>query len=232
MRVLFFILIVFVLSLPAQATLETAAEAAQNGDYEHALALYKQILAESKKENPGNKRIAVIHFNIGICRYHLNQPDEAIAEFTKAIEASVGTYQKAFYALGMAQIELENRQAAKAAFLDALKLKTDDGEAWFDLALIYLEERNLDAAEKSFRNSIKYKSVAAADAHNNLGVIYMLGGDYAFAEREFKTAIDESNGNSKEAANNLKFCLFYKGNETKELIANLEISTRNQNSGV
>jgi Flp pilus assembly protein TadD len=228
MRVLFFILVIFISNLSAQTAFEKATKSAKNGDYKRALAFYEQSL----KKNPGDKSIAKLHFNIGICRYHLKQMNEAAAAFTQAIEASGGDYQKAFYALGMAQVELKNRRAAKAAFLDALKLKTDDGEAWFDLALVYLEERNLEAAETTFRNSIEYKSVAAADAHNNLGVIYMLGGNYAFAESEFKAALDESNGNSIEAANNLKFCLFYKGNETKELIANLEISRRNQNSGV
>lgn len=228
MRVLFFIFVIFISNLSAQTAFEKATKAAKNENYERALTFYEQSLSEKSDD----KIVAKIHFNIGICRYHLKQANEAVAAFTRAIEASGGDYQKAFYALGMAQIELQNRRAAKIAFLDALKLKTDDGEAWFDLALLYLEEKNLEASEAAFRNSIEYKSIAAADAHNNLGVIYMLGGNYAFAENEFKTALDESNGSSIEAANNLKFCLFYKGNEAKELIANLEISKRNQNSGV
>lgn len=232
MRVLFFILVIFISSVSAQTNFEKATQLANSRSYEQALKLYEQILFEAESNKADDNYLARIHFNIGICRYHLKQPSQAVAELTKAIETSKGGYQKAFYALGMAQVELKNRRAAENAFLDSLKLKKDDGEAWFDLALVYLEEKDYERAEKAVRNSIKYKSVASADAHNNLGVIYVLNGNYTLAESEFKTALAESNNRSIEAVANLRYCLYYKDTDAKDLIAKLEFSTRNNKSGV
>lgn len=227
-RALIFILIVFVSFVSAQTPFEQANQAANRSDYQQALRIYKQLLSNTESES----FIAKIHFNIGICSFHLKQTNEAVASFEKAIIASRGAYQKAFYALGMAQTKLQNWQSAEAAFLDSLRLKTDDGEAWFDLGLIYLERKNFAAAEQAFRYSIKYQSVATADAHNNLGVILTINGDYAAAEKEFKTALFESNGASVEARNNLQLCLFYKQNDRKDLIAKLEFGKRIKNTGV
>lgn len=232
MRVLFFILVVFVFSISAQSQFEKAAQLANSGNFEQALKLYESVLSDAKNKNASANYLAKIHFNLGICRYHLKQTMQAVAEFTQAIEWSKGDYQKAFYALGMALVELKNWRAAEKAFLDSLKLKKADGEAWFDLALVYLEEKNFERAEAAFRSSIKYRSIAAADAHNNLGVIYVLNGDYALAENEFKTALRESSGRSPEAAGNLRFCLYYKENERIDLTAKLEFSKRNTNLGV
>lgn len=230
MRALFFILVIFASSISAQTAFEKANKLANSGNYEQSLNLYEQILLNASNEDAGENYLAKIHFNIGICRYHLKQTGEAVAEFTKAINVAEGNYQKAFYALGMAQTDLKNWAAAETAFRNALKLKKTDGEAWFDLALIYLEEKKFDKAEKAFRNSVEFRSVAAADAHNNLGVIYLLSGNYAVAEDEFKTALEKSNGTSIEALNNLRFC--YKQGAAKDLIANLKFSRRTTNLGV
>lgn len=232
MRVLFFILVIFVSFVSAQTPFEKANHAANAGNYQQALEIYKGILSNTENEGENENYVAKIHFNIGVCLYRLEQTKESISAFERAITTSRRKYQKAFYALGMAQTEAKNWQSAETAFLDSLRLKKDDGEAWFDLALVYLERRNFAAAEQAFRHSIKYRSAAAADAHNNLGVIYILNDAYVSAESEFKTALRESNGGSVEAKNNLQFCLFYKQTERKDLIAKIEFSRRIKNTGV
>lgn len=232
MRVLFFILVIFSFSIAGQTPFEKATEAANRGNYEQALEIYERVLLDAENERTNKSFLAKIHFNIGICRYHLKQTNEAVREFTKAITLSKGNYQKAFYALGMAQTDLKRWREAETAFLNSVKLKKDDSEAWFDLALIYLEEQNFEAAEIAFRNSIKYKSIASADAHNNLGVIFILNGDLISAEKEFETALRKSKGISVEAKNNLRFCLFYRQNGGQELTAKLEFSRRRDNLGV
>ncbi len=230
MRILFFILVVFAFSATAQTPFvkqiyERATAAAQAKQFDAAIADYRKILLLAEAERQNDDFLARIHFNIGTCFYHRRQTGEAATEFTEAIKLSRRTYQKAFYALGMAEGALKNWQAAEIAFRDAVKLDKTDGEAWFDLALIRLAMKNFEAAETAFRNSIKYKSVAAADAHNNLGVIFALRHDFLLAEREFQTALSESGGKSVEARNNLRFCKFYKeNNQAADLVARLEFS--------
>ena len=46
------------------------------------------------------------------------------------------------------------------------------------------------------------------------------------AEKEFKIALDLSNKNSAEAAENLRFCKFHKQNSNQNLMAKLQFSER------
>lgn len=229
MRVL---ILIFVLSVSAFAqtsfvkqTFEAAGAAAREKRYERAIERYRATILRAEAERLSDSLLAKIHFNIGVCFYHLKRTEEAVAEYAEAIKLSRREYQKAFYALGMAQKDLGNRRAAADALRDAVNIDRTDGEAWFDLALIYLAETDFEAAEKAFANAVKYKSVNAADAHNNLGVIAALRHDWIAAEKRFETALLDSNGKSIEAVNNLRFCKFYKQNvKNKDWLAKLEFS--------
>jgi Flp pilus assembly protein TadD len=201
---------------------EEGTRAAVNAEYEKALENYRKAILDTENEKTGDDFRARIHFNIGVCLYHLKRNAEAVNEFNQAIALSERTYQKAFYVLGMAQAKLENWRRAEAAFRSAIRLKKDDAEAWFDLGLVLLEEKDFREAEKAFQNSIRYKTIAAADAHNNLGVIYALRGNFASAEKEFQAALTESKGASEVARNNLEFCKSYKQNFGGDLSAKLE----------
>jgi tetratricopeptide (TPR) repeat protein len=233
MRSLFFVLVVFVFSASAQTPFikriyDKATVAAQSAQFESAIADYQKILLFAETEKQTDDFLARVHYNIGICFYHQRQTIDAINQFNEAIKSSRRNYQKAFYALGMAETQLKNWARAETAFRAAIELKKTDGEAWFDLALTYLATKNFDAAETAFANSIKYKSIAAADAHNNLGVIFALRHNFLFAEKEFETALDQSNGKSVEARNNLGFCKSLKLNYSPEILAKLEFSRKNQ----
>ncbi len=229
MRILFFIFLVFSFSAAAQTpaiqkSFDEGLQNARKGEFEKASKNFQKTLLLTEIEKPSDSFLARIHFNLGVCFFRLNKPDKSIERFTEAINLSRRNYQKAFYALGMAQMKLKNFDEAENAFRDALKLKTDDGEAWFDLAFVYLNKQNFSEAEKSFENAIRYKSSSASDAHNNLGVIYALKHDFASAENQFEKALFESKGNSVEAKNNLQFCKFYKQDQDKKLLAKLEFS--------
>lgn len=228
MRVLYVILIICVWSLAAQTpnvkmSFDAGTQNARNGRFEKAIENYRQALLLAEIERPKDDFLARVHFNIGVCFYRLKQPEKAAAEFNEAVKLSEGTYQKAFYALGMAQKDLGNLQKAEIAFRNALKIEKTDGEAWFDLALVRLLKKDFEAARAAFENAVKFKSIAAADAHNNLGVIFALKYEFDSAEKQFETALKISNGKSSPARNNLQFCRTYrKKNQIKDLIAALE----------
>jgi Flp pilus assembly protein TadD len=232
MRILSFIFIViFAVSVSAQKDLvkqmfSEAAKAAQNAEYEKALEKFQKLNQSSKAEDFNADFSARIHFNVGVCLYRLGRNSEAVAEFNEAIDLSGGAYQKAFYALGMAETALKNWREAETNFREAVKLKPSDGEAWFDLGLVLLEDENFKAAGEAFQDSIRFKTVAASDAHNNLGVIYALKADFSSAEKEFETALRESNGESVEAENNLRFCKFYRQSFDVNLLAKLKFINR------
>ena len=236
MRVLssiFIIVFVFFTTVSAQTLLvrqvfDEGTRAAQKARYEKALENYRKAIHHSEDEKPNDEFLAKIHFNSGVCLYHLKRYSEAVEEFNEAIKLSRGSYQKAFYALGITHGELKNWLKAEKAFRESVNLKRKDGEAWFDLAMVLLEKRDFDAAEKAFQNAVKYKSIGSADAHNNLGVIYALKDNFLLAGSEFKTALVVSNGKSIEARNNLEFCKSYKRNFNQNLLARLEFSRKNK----
>lgn len=210
---------------------EDGAHLARNARYAEALEIYRKALLYSENQKTDANSLARLHFNIGVCLYHSRQTEAAVKEFNRAIALGKDNYQKAFYALGMAETELKNYRQAEAAFRSAVNLKKDDGEAWFDLGLILLEEKDFAAAREAFQKAIKYKSAAAADAHNNLGVILALEGDFAAAEKAFQAALRKSSGKSVEAQNNLRFCALYKQNSVQSSPSKLEFSRPNSAKG-
>jgi tetratricopeptide (TPR) repeat protein len=148
---------------------------------------------------------AKLHYNLGVCEFRLGETKRAVAEFGKAIEIANGDYEMALYALGMAQTELKNWPEAANAFHRALRLNDRNGEAWFDLAFVYLELNDFDAAAVAFEKSVKNKSRASAYAYNNLGVIFATRGDAATAESYFRKAIKKAGGQMTLAEENLRF---------------------------
>jgi tetratricopeptide (TPR) repeat protein len=235
MRV-FFILLLFAASavgVNAQNTralqiFELGIKASQAADYPTALAEFEKTLRLVEREGTSDEFASKIHYNLGVSYYHLQQNERAIAAYERAIKLSRRHYEKAFYALGLAQAELKNWLAAKKAFRGAIANNSRNGEAWFDLAFVYLATGENDKAQRAFRNAIKFGSVETAVSHNNLGVLLAVKGDYPAAEAQFVKAVAKSNGAFAGAASNLTKCREIAGGG-KELIAGtgFEIIYRN-----
>lgn len=158
MRLSFFVFVIvltFAFSVSAQTSLtvrrfEKGTQAAQAKQFELAIEKYRQAILFSGAEKTSDDLLARIHFNIGVCLFNLRQTTEAAEEFIEAIKLSRRNYQRAFYALGMAQVDLKNWNKAEVAFREAVRLKKDDGEAWFDLGLVLLEAEDYESAETAF----------------------------------------------------------------------------------
>ncbi len=226
---IFVILTAMVLSVSAQSlatrqTFEKGIGLASEGKFETALGEFKKSLTLAEIEDAESDFRAKIHFNIGVCLYRLKQNEKAVGEFEEAVKLVKGDYEKAFYALGMAQAELKNWQKAEQAFRGAIRLNKRNGEAWFDLAFVYLAQKDYDSAKTAFQRSIELKSVASSVGHNNLGVILAINGDLNSAVREFETALKKSNGKFAVAERNLQFCKSLGQNFNQELVAKMELS--------
>ncbi len=206
---IFVILSVMVFSVSAQTTAQTAFEkgmkSASGGKYETALSEFQTSLAYAENADANDAFRAKIHFNIGVCFYKKKQNKTAVSEYEKSVKLKKG-YEKAFYALGMAQAELKNWNEAEKAFLGAIQSNQQNGEAWFDLAFVYLAQENYESAQSAFQKSIELKSIDSSISHNNLGVILALGGDVGAAVKQFEKALQKSNGKLIVAERNLQFC--------------------------
>lgn len=215
---------------PSRDAFEKGARAASNGNYRLALKHYQKSLEQFRSaENLPADFPAKIHYNIGVCFFHLNQLTNALERYSAAIKLSGGKYQKAFRARAMAQVELKNWGAARADFERALLLDQGDGESWFDLAMVFVREKDYARAAAAFQESIANKSVGSAAGHNNLGVILALEGNFNRAEKAFEKALLESKVEFVEAKNNLKFCRDRLQNRKQKSLAKLAFSSQNQN---
>ena len=219
--VLFFAIGISAQSAAAVSSFNEGMKAAASGEFEKALTSYRTARVLANGEGRQSELSAKLHFNIGVCLYRTGRAAESIAEFEESIRIRKGNYQKALYALGMAEAARENWVRAGRAFEAAIKLKKDDGEAWFDLAMVYLAQSDFDKAETAFRNSIAYRSTDSALSHNNIGVILAMKSDFSLAEKEFETALSLSAGRLVLAKSNLEYC---RARNPRELLAKLVFS--------
>lgn len=220
-----FILLISVSTISAQSLLakrafEDATRSASAGNFWQALKGYRTAWAALEKDD--GEFAVKLRYNIGVCSYRIGQLETAKRELTAAARMSNGTHARAYYALGMTETALENWAAARIAFLKVLELDPHDGEAWFDLAIVYLALRDYDQAAAAFRMSIENESVDSALGHNNLGVIMAVKGELGSAEAAFEAAIRLTNGRLIEARKNLQFCLSLK-TFGRELVAGVDL---------
>ncbi len=193
---------------------------ARSGNFQTALLYFQKSI----DENLSARKLARIHYNIGVCFYQLKQAKQAVATFGEAIRLDPN-YEKAFYALGMGQIDLKNWNEAETAFRQSLKLADGrNGEAWFDLALVLYESQKIDQTIESLNNAIKYRNNAIGASHNNLGVVLTLKGDFSAALREFERALKL---NFAEAENNLRILRKAIITNDQSLIAKLTFKEKN-----
>ena len=69
---------------PVSQSFESATRTAQAQQYEQAIEKYRATILYAESERLDDKFLAKIHFNIGVCFYHLKQTAEAAEEFTEA----------------------------------------------------------------------------------------------------------------------------------------------------
>jgi tetratricopeptide (TPR) repeat protein len=220
MRVFLFIL-VLVFTISAQDNFSEATRLASKGEYTKALESYRAAQKDAKTPEAA----AQVHYNIGVCLYQLERPVEALPELNEAINLRGGKYQRAWYALGMAEATLDHPAEAKMAFTRAVELDKKDAEAWFDLGLVLIAQKDFPAARAAFENAVEFKSVSTADAHNNIGVILALNGEVAAAIRKFEIS------GSTEAISTLKYCREHSADMAKNVVGMLEFANMRKPAG-
>lgn len=235
--VVLLVLIIYASAAFAQSDTEREAfnkgtSAATAGHFSLAKMYYESALESLTQTGLGNyAEAAKIEYNLGVCYFRSGESAEAVKHFNEAVRLSDGKYQKAFYALGLAETELGNWKMAKGSYLSAINLKKNDAEAWFDLALIFCRERNYEQAEKSFRAAIKYGASDLAASHNNLGVILAFDGAIDSAEAEFQIAVSQADEKFPEAGRNLQILHAFRRKHQPELLAKLEINQKENTNG-
>jgi Tfp pilus assembly protein PilF len=85
---------------------------------------YPKALEELRSAAAGNPRNPVIHLSLGRVWFAMEKTDQAIAEYTKAIEI-FREYGASHYYLGLAYLKLNKMDAARSSFKESLRIIPD-----------------------------------------------------------------------------------------------------------
>ncbi len=169
-RLFIVILSILILSIGAFAQsgeFNLGIKSANLGSFQIALEHFQKAF----DQNLAHHKIAQIHYNIAVCYYRLNQPNKAVTEFEKAISLRK-SYDKAFYGLGMAHSDLRNWIEAETALSQSIKFsKGRNGEVWFDLGVVLIEQQDYVGAKSAFQNAIKFGSKASLESTQNVEIL-------------------------------------------------------------
>lgn len=85
---------------------------------------YPKALEELRAVAGGNPRNPVIHLSLGRVCFAMDKTEQAIVEYRKALEI-YNDYAAAYYYLALAQLKLNNLDAAKTGFKEVLRIMPD-----------------------------------------------------------------------------------------------------------
>src|SRR5262249_3842694 len=127
--------------------------------------------------------LAAIYFNRGITWYQQGAWDQAIEDYSEAIELNP-RFAQAFFSRGNA---LDSKREFDRAIEDydrAIKLDPTYAKAFNNRALVWDEKRQYDRAIQDYGRAI-ILNPTYAQAFNNRGVAYVHKGEYDRAIRDF-----------------------------------------------
>ena len=117
MRILSFVfLFIFAVNISAQSTkvddlFTQGSRQINSGRFDDALTTYKTALATAEKKYAGKQYLARLHYNIGVCYFHLDQFDAATNEFKSAVLLKTD-YSQAYSALDKARARARENSTA------------------------------------------------------------------------------------------------------------------------
>jgi len=149
--------------------LETANRSLHAGDFDQAIASYKEAL-EIKPD------LAEARHDLGLAYMRKGLHDEALAAFKQTIEVSKHPVLRAMahYRLGLIYADKKLHEESITSFKKALEIKPDYAEASHDLGVVYMRIGHNDEAITAFKQTIEAsdKSELRATTYLKLGLIY------------------------------------------------------------
>jgi tetratricopeptide (TPR) repeat protein len=119
MRILSFVfLFIFAVNISAQSTkvddlFTQGTKQINAGRFDDALTTYKTALAAAEKQYAGKEYLARLHYNIGVCYFHLDRFEAARNEFKNAVLLKTD-YSQAFAALRKARSRADSIVASSS----------------------------------------------------------------------------------------------------------------------
>lgn len=130
----------------AEALASLGAEYMLNRNYDQALVYLNKAVQE-------NNRHVKAYYNRGLVYAQLNRMQDAIADFSKAIE--IANYQKAYVARANAYYTINDAAKAMKDAETALSLDKNNPKAYFVLATCYDDQNDLNKALQYYNKALE-----------------------------------------------------------------------------
>ncbi|KAK9670898.1 hypothetical protein K7432_017282 [Basidiobolus ranarum] len=141
----------------AQQFLEEGTEALNNGELEKAIVSYKKSVDA--------KPTATGYYNIGVCYYQLQKPQEAVDAWTKSLNLSPSHSDLHLNLASVYYMHLKNSEKALEHIEEASKLSPYDGEIFYNYGVLLDASGKLEDAVEKYRAA---KELGIERAETNL----------------------------------------------------------------
>ena len=168
-------------SVDEAATMDAAREKANRGDYDAALAMFKEVL----RDNP---KLPDAWVGVGDMHSNLKEWEDAEAAYGNAVNLDNGNFEGHF-GRGKALQVLNRLIDAIRSYHRALLIRPDDFDANLNMATAYLQLDQADSAITYAEKAVKLKPESGT-ARINLGVAYERAGRASDAVLQYETAAE------------------------------------------
>ncbi len=161
----------------ARSFLHYGQDYARNGQWEAAIALYKNALDI-------NPALADAHFLLGVAYHQENQPRDAVASLRRAGQLNPRS-ARTFYNLGVAYARTGEMEKEIAAYHEAIRLNPGHISAHYNLATAYWSQgRDGKACRELYRAGNLYKKAGnTGQAREMLYLIQRILPDSSYRKR-------------------------------------------------
>ena len=156
------------------------------GRYHKALDKFNKAIASTDTQT-SPELISGIHYNIGLVHFHLEEFENAVSEYNKAID--IKSDSPVYYnALGIVYSELKQYKKALDIYRKIIKYSPKTAEPFFNIGLVHYNQGDFSSAIDAFKQAISVNN-KWTDAYIGLGDIYLKQGQLSQSEQEYKNAL-------------------------------------------
>lgn len=168
------------------------------------LFLFSYVSAQQKQDEPND---AKFYIDRGVAYGQKGQFEQAIADFTKAIEIDPKSTD-AYFNRAVAYAKKNQHDRAISDYTKALQTGPKDAGTYYYRGIAYLEKRQFDQAADDFTNAIEI-GIKDPSAYYYRGIAYMSKGEFDWAIDDFNKAL-QIDPKSVDAYYNRAIVYFFK----------------------
>ena len=169
--------------------IEQAGQLFTAGNYDGALATYRQILA-------GNPELYQVNLSIGDCLREKGEIDAALETYTGVLEQAKTDTEggkqmtaKALARIGECHLKKGDLETAQGFFKQSIEAFPEDEVLAYNVGEIYFSNQKLDEAITYFGLAIKIKP-GWSDPYYKLGLAYLNKADYEMARQNLNKVLE------------------------------------------